>query len=215
VTVHDQWWERADGKGATLLRRHKGNAAPLRPGLPLPSHLPSMDNGDELTPTECGESGPVAQDYVWVASLPTDPVRLRRALRSSFGDKGDDGPEMRWQVITDALRRGITSPKLLAALFRLAAEIPGARVIPNLRDDLGRPATGIQYVTRLDPADAPQTEQLILDARTLRYLGSRTVAGEPRAGLVRGTVLSSSMLVKLDVTDRLPRLERGTRLARC
>jgi hypothetical protein len=118
-------------------------------------------------------------------------------------------------VITDALHRGVTSPKLLAALFRLAAEIPGARVIPNLRDDLGRPATAIQYLTRLDAADAPQTEQLILDAKSLRYLGSRTVVGEPRAGLARGTVLYSSMLVKLDVTDKLPKLARGTRLARC
>lgn len=215
VRVHDQWWERADGGGNNLLRReHVGRPVPVPPATTLPPTLPYEDDGDELTPGCPKDAGPLAQSYAWVAALPTDPASLRRTLFGSPPEGQDVDVSARrdveWQEVSEALDHAVTEPKLRAALFRLAAELPGARVIPHASNALGQSGKAVQFTNRNDAFDEPQTTQLIFDARSLRYLGSNTVLGKARSGLPAGTVVDATSVVKISVADKLPRVQRGT-----
>lgn len=214
VPVHDQWWERADGGGYNLLRRKNGRPEPVPPATTAPPTLPDPDDGDELTPGCPKDAGPLNQSYAWVAALPTDPASLRRELFGSprEGQHVDVNAwrDVEWQEVSDAVNQAVTKPKLRAALFRLAAELPGARVIPHATNALGQSGKAVQFTNRNDAFDEPQISQLIFDARTLRYLGSNTVLGKARPGLPAGTVVDATSVVKVSVADKLPRVQRGT-----
>ncbi|MFB9831493.1 hypothetical protein [Actinoallomurus acaciae] len=95
-------------------------------------------------------------------------------------------------------------------LLRLAAELPGARVIPHASNSLGRSGKAVEFTSRNDPFDESRTSQLIFDARSLRYPGSDTVLTKARSGLPAGTVIDATSVVKISVAGKLPRVRRGT-----
>ncbi|MCW2918735.1 MAG: hypothetical protein JWN52_6803 [Actinomycetia bacterium] len=211
VEVRDYRWERADGRGNRLSRQQSGRPVAVIPGTKPPGRDPELDNGEELV-APCGEAGPLAPTYAWAAALPTDPVQLRRTILTTLPHQND---RLLWQSIAQALQQGGLPPKLRATLFRVAAGIPGVRVIGNVPDALGRRGVAIGLAGSFEPNRDNDVEQLLFDPQSHRYLGDRSVLGGPRQGLPAGTVWSTNALVRVQVVDRLPKLQHGTSLTTC
>lgn len=73
--------------------------------------------------------------------LPTNPALLGAEIRARKIEPGPPGPFGDFQQIGDLLRETNAPPALRAALFKVAASIPGVRVLGRTADRLGR--TGI------------------------------------------------------------------------
>ncbi len=114
--------------------------------------------------------------------LPTDPDKLLAKVR---GDRHwvdypveerhlKEPPDDRaFRVISLYLsQRAVMPPKLEAALYRALAKIPGVIAEEGVQDGAGRPGLALSRTTN-NLGDT--REHVILDPKTFRYLGSRSV----------------------------------------
>ena len=66
-------------------------------------------------------------------------------------------------------------PRLVAALYRAAAFIPGVRIVPNTVDAAGRPGIGVTLSSRPGPGRPRPTRATridwIFDRQSYRFLG--------------------------------------------
>ena len=93
------------------------------------------------------------------------------------------------------LREMLVPPKLAAALFRVAATIPGATVVPHATNAVGRAGVAVSR-SGLELIFDPRTYQLIGEGGVL----TKAVKGEGPAG----TVIASTAQLKEAVVDHLP-----------
>ncbi|HET9382669.1 MAG TPA: CU044_5270 family protein [Streptomyces sp.] len=109
--------------------------------------------------------------YAWLAALPTDPAALRALLREGVTPvDGQSTDHAVFDVIGELLHETVVPPPVAAALYRVAAGLPGVTVGGDAVDAAGRPGIGITYD---DGRSATRTEW-IFDRRTLACLGDRT-----------------------------------------
>ena len=88
----------------------------------------------------------------------------------------------------------LVPPKLAAALFRVAATIPGATVVPHAADAAGRPGIAVARNVSEDKADA----ELIFNQHTYQFLGAREVLTSPVKGEgPAGTVIEAYAQLKV------------------
>ena len=73
----------------------------------------------------------------------------------------------------------LVPPRLAAALFKVAATIPGATVKPHVTDAAGRAGIAVARVGQ----EYPEDNELIFDPRTYRLLGQRSTLAAPEKGL--------------------------------
>lgn len=115
----------------------------LDPGVsdrPLPVGVAAFDNGD--------------WDSLW--SLPTDPDKLAALFRSASRGSGPSPDSELFTWVGDYLRESPAPPKLRAALYEVAARIPGVKLLGPTTDSVGRPGVGISR----------DGEKLIIDPHT-------------------------------------------------
>jgi hypothetical protein len=142
-----------------------------------------------------------------LTTLPTDPAQLRSWIYQ-HPDGGQPGNDQAWTDIGDMLREMLVPPKLAAALFRVAATIPGARVIPHVTNVLGRPGIAVARFDRGFQANAA----LIFDPRTYQLLGEGEVLAAPVQGEgPAGTVIAATAQLSVTVVDHLPRYRSAGR----
>ncbi|KAB2352273.1 hypothetical protein F8566_00785 [Actinomadura rudentiformis] len=176
----EQWW-RFDGAKTASYDPRKNELTVHDAGL----------RGDDRSPR---------QFYDYVNGLPTGSEALLTRLRQdSAKSAGADQNERVFNLISVILRDAqIMPPKVNAALLRVLEKIPGVRVNNNVTDLAGRPGIA---VTRDD--DTGRNE-LILDPKTYRFLGNRTVATRER------TITSSAVPGKSAPGAPRPPFDRGT-----
>jgi len=189
-----QIWQSVTGRQAGLLQIVD------RPNVKLPwGPVPPAASGNPvdwtpLPPVTCPGAAPARGTYAFLASLPTDPGRLRAWLYR-HPDGGNRSDAQAWTDIGDMLREMLVPPKLAAALFRVAATIPGATVVPHATNAVGRVGVG---VSRSGAA-------LIFDPKTYQLIGEGAVLTKPVPGQgPAGTVVASTAQLKESVVDRLP-----------
>ncbi|HZR49689.1 MAG TPA: CU044_5270 family protein [Streptosporangiaceae bacterium] len=189
-----QIWQSADGTRTGLLQivQQPNKKLPWGPTPPALSGNPV----DWLTlpPLGCPGAAPVRGTYTFLASLPTDPARLRDWLyRHPDGQNPADAQA--WTDIGDMLREMLVPPRLAAALFRVAATIPGATVVQGAANAIGQ--TGV--------AVSRSGSELIFGSRTYQLIGERSVLTRPVAGMgPAGTVVASTAQLKEAVVSTLP-----------
>lgn len=127
--------------------------------------------------------------YLDLSGLPTDPTELRQRIESRTIEGGPPGDGETFTIVGDLLRETYASPGLRAALFTVASELPGVRLVGSTHDELGRPGTAVAY-----DADGISHE-LIFDPDTSQILGERTVL------LADDTVLGWTAYVASGVVD--------------
>ncbi|MQY08167.1 CU044_5270 family protein [Actinomadura macrotermitis] len=163
-------WYPADGAPVTLPVHIAPNSVPGGCGSALPKPAERSMLVYEGPPAH-----PRAHD------LPTAPAALRARLyreaakgpRAWGEDPGTPADQLVF-VFAERLLEESAPSALRAALYRVLAEVPGVRLVRNVRDLAGRPGDA---VTRTWGAER---QEIILDRATHRYLGGRQVFVKPR-----------------------------------
>ena len=73
-------------------------------------------------------------------------------------------------------------PALAAALYRLAATLPGATLVPHATNAVGRTGIGIMWTSKT--ANQVYKNEWIFDKTTLQFIGERIY--DPETGKVSG-----------------------------
>jgi hypothetical protein len=107
------------------------------------------------------------------ATLPTDPEELLELIESRELIGGPDGDWETFSIIGDLLREASPQPRVRAALYQVAAEVPGVELVGRVTDGAGRPGVAVAY--KHERTDAPSELELIFDPTTAELLGSNEV----------------------------------------
>ena len=168
---------------------------------------PSFGNGsgiDELEPA--GELSwgiePLARK---VSGLPSNPADLARLIEQHSDENKNSPASEQFSLIEGILRFAPLSGAQTAAFYHVLASLPGIEIVGEAKDGLGRSGTAFAVAN-----DAGTRQELILDPRTGRLLGSRTTLTAPdpvNPDTPVGTVIGSETIVATGVvgsTDARP-----------
>ena len=114
----------------------------------------------------CPSEGRLGETYRLLQSLPTNPTTLLNYLKSQKTYTNDDP----LQEIFDTLTENIMPPAVAAAFYRVAAQLPGAIIVPDATNAAGRPGIGVTWPSP-NPGRVDQME-LIFDKTTLQNIGA-------------------------------------------
>jgi hypothetical protein len=117
-------------------------------------------------------------------TLPTDPSSLMALITSRKIEYGPPGPREDFEQVGDLLPDTDAPPAVRAALFQVAAQIPGVQLLGPTKDHLGRTGVAVAYPEA--PMNRAQGAQglyeLIFDPTTSVLLGDETVVINPVTG---------------------------------
>jgi hypothetical protein len=166
----------------TGLLREGGSSTPLSPFPVVNGKVqpPSSANsgGLQLNFT-CPSEGHLGDaSYRLLQSLPTNPQALLNYLKAGKKYTNDD-PLME---IGDMIKEAIIPPAVAAALYRVAALLPGATVVPDAVNAVGQHGIAIAWA----PTNGAHTyrNEWIFDKKTLQYIGERDY--NVKTGVVNG-----------------------------
>ena len=108
-----------------------------------------------------------------LVNLPTDPEELLELIENREVIGGPSGDWETFNLIGDLLRETYTLPKVRAALYQVAAELPGVELVGRVVDGAGRPGVAVAYTN--PSSDARSRHELIFDPRTAELLGEGEV----------------------------------------
>jgi hypothetical protein len=121
-----------------------------------------------MTPDNLGPNVfPVgATNLTWdqLYALPTDPAKLEPMLRSDIKGAGPNPTAELYTVVGDLLRESPAPPALREALYAVAANIPGVKLLGHYKDALGRTGTAVERDGETLVID-PNNGQLLADAQ--------------------------------------------------
>lgn len=148
----------------------RDRAAWIADGRP---RIPGAGTSDQRFGRHGLSDGPVNE---W--KLPTNPARLGALLRKRAIESGPPGPAEDFVQVGDLLRETDAPPALRAALFKVAASIPGVKILGRVTDRLGRTGVVVAYVDH-PPAGKYRgmygLDELIFAPKTSALLDEQTV----------------------------------------
>ena len=132
------------------------------------------------------------------SKLPTGTAELKRLIESRAIEGGPPGDAETFTIVIDLLRETYAPPAVRAALYTIAAELPGVQLLGTADDHLGRPGTAVAYLSN------GLNHEVIFDPRTSALLGEQTIVTDP--SLVEpqrpaGTVLDWTSYLNSSVVD--------------
>jgi hypothetical protein len=138
--------------------------------------------------------------YRQLLALPTNVDTLWRVIRDSAGGSPDWQRHEMFTVIGDLLREDPVPPRVRAALYLVAARIPGVRMLVT-HDGVGRPALAVALD---DPFDHLRNE-LLFDPHTAKLLGESQVILKPYPGshVKRGTLFYAATYLASGIVERI------------
>jgi hypothetical protein len=145
--------------------------------------------------------GPGATGEMTSLHLPSEPDALYAALKSEAEGNGNGTYEEMYTLIGDALRENYTTPAQRAALYEVAARLPGIELAGRTVDSAGRPALAVGMVS----GDQHARSVLLFDPTSYALLGEQTtVLAGNSAGYPAGTVVGHATYLEQRVVDRVP-----------
>jgi RNA polymerase sigma-70 factor (ECF subfamily) len=191
LAADDTGWLHESGGDPTLLSERDRQAW-------IADGRPNMGTG--ISSTRLG-GGPGENTKMPSLDLPSDPDALYTQLHEEADGNGNGVyPEM-FTLIGDALRENYTTPAQRAALYDVAARLPGIQLAGRTTDAVGRPAVAVAMEN--GSSDARST--LLFDPVSYALLGEQDVllAGN-RLGYPAGTVVGHATYVEQRVVDSVP-----------
>jgi hypothetical protein len=120
--------------------------------------------------------------YINLNNVPTGPAQLKKLIENRTLEAVPPGDAFSFQVISDLLRYSYAPPAVRSALYTIASQLPGVRLIGPTHDQLGRPGTGIAYYLPGPPSlngapslDKREIYEMIFDPQTSALLADQTV----------------------------------------
>ncbi|WCB95137.1 hypothetical protein DSM104299_03879 [Baekduia alba] len=133
------------------------------------------------------------------APLPSTPAALAQRLRADAADaKGAPVDQQVFLEVGDALRQVSTTPAQRAALYEVAAQLPGVGLSDDARDGTGRAGVAVA----MDVPGKAMRLELVFDRDTYTLLGetTTTLADNPY-NLPEGTRIGWTAHVRTAVVD--------------
>lgn len=206
VPVTRDIWIASDGSGR--LRESFGAPSFLSPADRAawladgsPSVRPAPRNVDDTL---------MGKGLLWgpdLANLPTDPSALTDVINERKVEDGPPGNAETFTIIGDLLRETDASPALRAALYEVAASLPGVEFVGTVRDEAGRTGTAVAYTS------AGEEQELIFNPQTSALLGETYLATDPsQLGLhvSAGTVIGWSTYLEHGVVTSVTATPEGS-----
>lgn len=136
------------------------------------------DGAGRIAQTRAGERwdetfGPGELWFEDLAGLPTDVDQLRAVIEERASQSDNPLGYEIFVVVGDLLRETNPSPELRAALYEVAATIPGIELLGEVTDESGRPGVGVAM------SAFGVRHELIFDPATSAILGERDVQVDP------------------------------------
>jgi RNA polymerase sigma-70 factor (ECF subfamily) len=125
----------------------------------------SPDLGGEAAGDE--RFGPGEMRFLDLSSLPTDPEELQALIEEREIVGGPPGDWETFALVGDLLRETYAPPSLRAALYEVAANLPGVEYLGRVKDAAGR--TGLAVASTHDGI----RREMIFDPETAQLLGER------------------------------------------
>jgi hypothetical protein len=146
------------GQDGTEHRRESW-AARTAPGLLLDAGVSADPIGIGAALFSLGDS---TVDWAGLDALPTDPAALRERLLATPSDTSRTEDDVLFDRVTDLLVESPASPALRQALWQVASQIDGVRLVGEVTDATGRAGTAIeQRITY--PGGEVETRRLVVD----------------------------------------------------
>jgi hypothetical protein len=181
-TIRRQTWEKIDGTDGLIREDRDGKVNEMRTG----------DNSDKFPPSLRHPT------YRYLATLPTDPTALRNEIyaqaQNEVDDSGPNGQKLytvdQWafQMIGE-LVQSAAPPALKAALYRVAATVPGVEYVNDTTDAAGRHGIGVAHSVN----NGGDRTILIFDRTTYQVMGR---AGEVHDGRTDSEAVLATGLVE-------------------
>jgi hypothetical protein len=201
VTYDVQLWEARNGSGRATTRRISVTFPTAtdrrrweqagRPGLIAPNSTQSIRPTPRWIPVGRGLT------YTQMISLPTNPLALKARLEQGSKEPARFRGAALFTTIGDLLRENPVPAPLRAALYRLAASLPGVHLYGPTRDGAGRRAIAIAYTTT--NGGPPTTSELLFTPKTAELLGERGSTG-------KADQTTTSTYLAQGIVDRLGQL---------
>jgi hypothetical protein len=196
-----QIWLPVANACATGLLIESGERSPISPFPIVNGKIdrnppPGMPPPDFSCPSE-GHLGWTT--YRLLQSIPTQQDALLAYLKAGKKWTNDDPPT----EIGDLIREAIVPPALAAALYRLAATLPGATLIPHVTNAVGRAGIGIMWTSKT--AKQVYKNEWIFDKTTLQFIGERSYG--PRTGKLLGqaAIIQQGFTAKAGQLPKVPK----------
>jgi hypothetical protein len=125
-------------------------------------------SGDETYP-------PGKLYFVDASTLPTGHEELKAVLEKREVEGGPKGDWETFTIVGDLLRETWAPPRVRAALYEVAANLPGVEWVGHVSDDMGRPGLAVAYT------HGGVRDELFFDADTAQLLGSSSILIDPDA----------------------------------
>jgi len=173
-----QVWLPVANMCVTGLLIESGSRTPLSP-FPVVNGKVERNppKGEPQPDVKCPSEGQLGDaTYRLLQSLPTSPAALLGYLKA--GKKWTNDPPS--TEIGDLIREAIIPPAVAAALYRVAALLPGATLVPDVTNAVGRHGIGIAWTS----PDGRYRNVWIFDRASLQYIGERDY--NVRTGVVNG-----------------------------
>jgi hypothetical protein len=152
--------------------------------------------GDNHTSSE--RFGAHGLSYVNLFTLPRDPAKLARLIDERRIEGGPPGDAETFVIVGDLLRETYGPPKVRAALYDIASELPEVRLIGRSRWT-ARPGIVIGFPS------GGYLHELAFDPRTGAMLGERSVDVKTRAVPAWTVYLASGLVDSTSqTTHKLP-----------
>ncbi len=169
-TLAREFWIAPDGSGRIL--ETTGPAEFVAPqdeaawvAAGSPDLFENQTTDDRFAPGELSY-----QDY---SHLPTDPMELKKLIERREIVGGPDGDWETFSIVGDLLREAHTAPAVRAALYEVAADLPGVELVGRVQDGAGRAGIAVAYTS--DHGSGATRQEFIFDPQSAELLGERYV----------------------------------------
>jgi hypothetical protein len=116
--------------------------------------------------------------YDFARTLPTDPAALEQRIRRDTAGSGPSADVEVWVTVRDMLASPVSPPALRAALYQVAAGLPGVEYLGPTSDRLGRRGIAVA-LSHGDATHARTREVMIFDPDTGLLLQTEQLAIDP------------------------------------
>ncbi|MFG2331368.1 hypothetical protein ACGFMM_17270 [Streptomyces sp. NPDC048604] len=146
--------------------------------------------------------------YYEFAAKPHKPEQLLDEMRAAGIDGFSNAADTDFRALAGLFHMPLkTTPEFTATVYRAMARIPGVTLTQEYDEMLGRKVAVVAHKGDAKSAKNPRDE-LLLDPKTYRVLGSRTRVGtEPIKQLgpsgKPGSVIARDVLVDIGITEKL------------
>jgi hypothetical protein len=179
-TGHRQIWIGADGSGR-IVETHSDFVFPTPTDHAnwVAQGQPNLADGGTNGTNHTFGPGQLSNAPTNEWKLPTDVATLSGLISNRSIEGGPAGPAEDFVQVGDLLRETNAPAAVRSALFQVASQIPGVRLLGSLATPQGATGVGLGYAEPAQSDGRYEISELVFDPTTSQLIGEQTVMVDP------------------------------------